>query len=582
MVRHRRRGRAPRGRGDGRRRRPRHGVRPAEGQLSDPAGVVRPAVELALAVARAGLTADPTVPPPPALRPYLGFAKQTTRSLEAVARVVERDDEFRARVAAVADEADVGRAGWLWLVRPEGWREELDGLVATAAAREDEARDAREERSARKRLAAAEAASARAEAALAVRAAELDDLRPALAEEREARARAEARVAELERAVEELTVARSEAVRQLKRVEARLVERSTEANALRSRLRDVDPGAGEATGGGTAEAGGDRPAGPSSAGVGAEQATSAGAARGEASTSSRTRTEPPVPAAEADVTDVPGDDTSASTGNGAGTDPLAGRPAAGTASGPPAASTPDVPPAGPGPGSGLAPDLAGDMAAELARTAEGAAVLAEGLARLARRLGGATGPTDLTAGAGTGAGAPLAPTGRPAPGEATEPAPPAADGTAGRRMPLALPGGVFDDSPEAAAHLLRVPGIVLVVDGYNVSMTAWPELGAGDQRRRLVAALEDLAARTATPTEVVFDGAEVDAVWAASTGRRLVRVRFSSPDIEADDVVIDIVGRLPVATPVVVASSDKRVRTDARRSGANLLHARQLVSLLRR
>jgi predicted RNA-binding protein with PIN domain len=510
-------------------------------------------------------------------------------------------------VAAVADEADVGRAGWLWLVRPDGWREELDGLVATAAARKDEARDAREERSARKRLAAAEAASARAEAVLAVRSAELDELRPALAEERGERARAEARVAELEQAVEELTVARSEAVRQLKRVEARLVERSTEANALRSRLREVDPGVREAARAGPTGAL-EPSAGSSPAGVGVEPTPSAGAASGAASTTSPTRTEPPLAAADAAVTDVPAGDTSASNGDGAGTDPLAGRPAPGTASDPTPASTPDLPPASPGsslppdlppagpgsslppdlppagPGSSLPPDLTRDMAAELARTAEGAAVLAEGLARLARlarQLGGATGPTDPTAGAGTDA--PLAPTAGEAPGGAAEPVPRRPGGTApGRRVPLALPGGVFDDSPEAAAHLLRVPGIVLVVDGYNVSMTAWPELGAGDQRRRLVAALEDLAARSATPTEVVFDGAEVDAVWAASTGRRLVRVRFSSPDIEADDVVIDIVGRLPVATPVVVASSDKRVRTDARRAGANLLHAHQLVSLLRR
>ena len=92
--------------------------------------MIRPAVESALAVARAGLTADPIVPPPPALKRYLGFSKLSSRSLEAIARIVERDDAFRARVAASVDEAKVGRAGWLWLARPEGWRDQLDELEA--------------------------------------------------------------------------------------------------------------------------------------------------------------------------------------------------------------------------------------------------------------------------------------------------------------------------------------------------------------------------------------------------------------------------------------------------------------------
>ena len=64
--------------------------------------------------------------------------------------------------------------------------------------------------------------------------------------------------------------------------------------------------------------------------------------------------------------------------------------------------------------------------------------------------------------------------------------------------------------------------------------------------------------------------------------RPLVRVRFSAPGVEADDVVIDLVGRIPAATPVIVASSDNRVRAGSRRWGANLIHARQLVDVLRR
>ncbi|HEX5947766.1 MAG TPA: NYN domain-containing protein, partial [Acidimicrobiales bacterium] len=108
-----------------------------------------------------------------------------------------------------------------------------------------------------------------------------------------------------------------------------------------------------------------------------------------------------------------------------------------------------------------------------------------------------------------------------------------------------------------------------------------PSWGAA-QRRRLVVALSDLAARTSTRVELVFDGAEVEPLTAPAPTRPLVRVRFSDPGVEADDVVIDLVGRIPAATPVIVASSDNRVRAGSRRWGANLLHARQLVDVLRR
>ena len=80
---------------------------------------------------------------------------------------------------------------------------------------------------------------------------------------------------------------------------------------------------------------------------------------------------------------------------------------------------------------------------------------------------------------------------------------------------------------------------------------------------------------------MVFDGADVDPTLVPTAGRQLVRVRFSPPGVEADDVVLDLVERLPAATrwwwrP---ATSGARGRQAA---GRDLLHARQLLDLLRR
>ncbi|HZA79049.1 MAG TPA: NYN domain-containing protein [Acidimicrobiales bacterium] len=429
-------------------------------------------------MARAGLRAEPVVVPPTALRPYLGFARLSPAALAAIARVVDQDEDFRARVAASVSPDTVGRGGWLWLTRPPGWDAELATIDAQASEREAsraaERLAARDERSAARRLAATQAALARAEALAEQRRVELERLRGELADARAGRSRVEARIAELESTVAELTEARATAVRNLKDAEARLVQRTTDAKVLKDRVRELE-------------------------------------AQGAAAA---------LPAE---------------------------------------AVTPATDPESKGPVVGIDP---GVLAAELTRAAQGAASLADGLSGLAAALGGSDD--------------------EPAPPELVAPSAGAGTAAAARRNPIRLPGGVLDDSVEAAEHLLRTPGAVLVVDGYNVTMTGWPELPAAEQRRRLVVALADLAARTATRVELVFDGAEGhDGVVAVpAPARQLVRVRFSPPGVEADDVVLDLVAQLPASRPVIVASSDNRVRQGARRGGANLLYSRQLLDTL--
>jgi predicted RNA-binding protein with PIN domain len=434
--------------------------------------------------ARSGLRADPVVQPPAALRPYLGFAKLSPAALSAIARVVDQDDDFRARVAASVDEDAVGRGAWLWLVRPPGWRDELAALDAEdrerRASRAAERREARDERSAARRLAATQAALTRAETVAEERRLELDRLQRELDEVRRAGTAASARLAQLETTVAQLEEVRATAVRNLKDAEARLVVRATELKTVKGRLRDLEAEAGP----------------PASADAAAALAPAEGADGGPAS---------------------------------------------------------------------RVPDL-GVVARELARAAAGASSLADGLAGLAAALAdGAVEP---------------APSG-PVP---TSSEPPATDKGARseRRTPVALPGGLLDDSVAAAEHLLRTPDAVLVVDGYNVTMTGWPELGAAEQRQRLVALLADLAARTSTRVELVFDGADVagPTVTVPTPARQWVRVRFSPPGVEADDLVLDLVAQLPAGRPVIVVSSDKLVREGARRRGANLLYSRQLLDTL--
>ncbi|MDP9442113.1 MAG: hypothetical protein M3P34_08055, partial [Actinomycetota bacterium] len=168
--------------------------------------MVRPALDLALAVARAGATEEPPAPPPRSLRPILGFNRLPASARQIVLRTLDEDAAFRARVAAAAggQEAPLGRAAWLFLVRPDGWESEVEQLRAAAAEASSAGADARQERVAQRRLRGAEEAVQRAEEQLVQVRAELASANAALAAERQARRQAEAERDALQRRVASL------------------------------------------------------------------------------------------------------------------------------------------------------------------------------------------------------------------------------------------------------------------------------------------------------------------------------------------------------------------------------------------
>ena len=69
----------------------------------------------------------------------LGFARLSAAAYGTIARVLEEDGIFRARVAEAADEDEIGRAGWLYLHRPVGWLDDpaLRGAPSPGAADAD-------------------------------------------------------------------------------------------------------------------------------------------------------------------------------------------------------------------------------------------------------------------------------------------------------------------------------------------------------------------------------------------------------------------------------------------------------------
>lgn len=139
--------------------------------------------------------------------------------------------------------------------------------------------------------------------------------------------------------------------------------------------------------------------------------------------------------------------------------------------------------------------------------------------------------------------------------------------------------GQVADAP-ALDRLLLLPAVHLIVDGYNVTKTGYPDLPLADQRDRLAHQLAALAARTGAEVTVVFDGADVLAV--PSAGPRGVRVLFSEPGVQADDVIRDLVAAEPKGRQLVVATSDRAVVTSVQLRGAYAVASALLLERLNR
>lgn len=450
-------------------------------------------LEAGFAVARRDGT-DRTAPVPPrVLHPFLRFDRVNARVLRAVLEAVESDDVFRGRVAEVVspDEPSAGTpaadaAAWLFLVRPEGWADDLDALLAAGAEIDQADAASVDARHAVERLAQVEAALAEArgevadlEVRLAGATAELDDER---ARRRDAETRLDAERRRADAAEED----RARAVKDLGDAR-RLADRRLEA------LRAAE-----------GQAGGSEVAAP----VDLSAAARAAAAEDEAAAVRETALD-----ALRAVARAVGDLSSVVAGSlGAAFADLEGRDAA------------DVAPAPSGQEGGQEDGQEDD-----------------------------------------GSLRPVGASPRP---------------SRSRRVPVRLQRGAVEGTREGTMQLLGLDDVVVLVDGWNVTMTGWRQLTKAEQRDTLVTQLGDLAARTGAGFRVVFDGADEGGRPAVAVPLP-VRLYFTAASEEADDAILRMAAEVPLEQPVVVVSSDERVRSGARARGANVVSSQDLLDALR-
>ncbi|HET7519285.1 MAG TPA: NYN domain-containing protein [Actinomycetes bacterium] len=149
-----------------------------------------------------------------------------------------------------------------------------------------------------------------------------------------------------------------------------------------------------------------------------------------------------------------------------------------------------------------------------------------------------------------------------------------------RRSPLAVPGGRGADDPETLAAWMGVDGVLVLVDGYNVTKhpQGFPDRGLEDQRTLLLDLCRRLARRFGAEVTVVFDGGTVGPI---STRLPLgpVEVVFTDAGRTADDEIVARTNAAPPERPVVVVTSDNELRTRVTALGATITRSPALLGL---
>ncbi len=151
----------------------------------------------------------------------------------------------------------------------------------------------------------------------------------------------------------------------------------------------------------------------------------------------------------------------------------------------------------------------------------------------------------------------------------------------GPRPVLPVPKGRFEDAPETLDEWLSVPGVLLVIDGYNVTKAegGYGDLELSKQRERLVDESSKLARRKGVSGYIVFDGAVVDpGTYRGPRGP--LKVVFSSADEIADDHIVALIESLP-AVPLVLVTNDRELQSRASQHRATIARSTQLLGLFR-
>jgi len=122
----------------------------------------------------------------------------------------------------------------------------------------------------------------------------------------------------------------------------------------------------------------------------------------------------------------------------------------------------------------------------------------------------------------------------------------------------------------------------IIIDGYNLlnspNLEFPSHLNLEGKRNHLISLIQEYARREGSEIIVVFDSSENIRVKSSPDGS--VKVRFSPPDKEADDVIKEMIRKTPNPQNLTIISSDRAIQFTARSHGCRCLSSWYFATML--
>jgi hypothetical protein len=143
-----------------------------------------------------------------------------------------------------------------------------------------------------------------------------------------------------------------------------------------------------------------------------------------------------------------------------------------------------------------------------------------------------------------------------------------------QRTKVSVPLGMSLESKEALVKVFAQDDLMVLIDGYNVSLNSFQQLPLEMQRERTISCATSIEARFHPTCVIVFDG------QSSTTRGRVqskVHVVFSPAGTSADDVIIERVKVTPHEKPILVVTSDKNLAARAKGLGCETISSEAFV-----
>jgi hypothetical protein len=146
------------------------------------------------------------------------------------------------------------------------------------------------------------------------------------------------------------------------------------------------------------------------------------------------------------------------------------------------------------------------------------------------------------------------------------------------RSAVVIPIGMNIESKNALVEIFRQEKVMLIIDGYNVSLNSFANLSLELQREQTINCAANIESRFSTNCTVIFDG---ESNTTRASMRSKVHVVFSPGDRTADDLIVERIQVTPSDRPIILVTNDENLKRRAKGLGCQTISTSAFVQFSR-